>query len=153
VSEKQEQALRTVHNYMWWSGAAGLVPVPFVDLAAVSGVQLKMLADLSRIYGLDFSASRGKAAVGALLGSVVPHSLSFGTFGSLIKAIPGVGTLAGGPAMVMFSAATCWAVGNVFIQHFESGGTFLDFNPDAVREHFRTHYDDGRLKAGEKVKA
>jgi hypothetical protein len=36
VSEKEQTALRTVKHYMWWSMGAGLIPVPFLDLAAVS---------------------------------------------------------------------------------------------------------------------
>ena len=30
------------------------------------------------------------------------------------------------------------SVGRVFIQHFASGGTFLDFDPESVRKHFST---------------
>ena len=38
---------KIVRNYMWWSMGAGLIPVPLVDMAAVTGVQLKMVADIS----------------------------------------------------------------------------------------------------------
>jgi hypothetical protein len=46
--------------------------------------------------------------------------------------------------MPAFGAAATYAVGQVFIQHFESGGTFLDFDPDKVREHFRQEFDRAR---------
>jgi len=72
VSENEQKALKTVKNYMWWSMGAGLIPVPFVDLVAVSGVQLKMLAEISKIYGVQFQESRGKAVIGSLIGSIVP---------------------------------------------------------------------------------
>ena len=45
--------------------------------------------------------------------------------------------------MALFVAAYTWALGNVFIQHFEAGGTFLDFDPEKVREHFRTYFKEG----------
>jgi hypothetical protein len=32
----------------------------------------------------------------------------------------------------------------VFIQHFESGGTFLDLDPDKVREYFKAQFEEGR---------
>jgi hypothetical protein len=35
----------------------------------------------------------------------------------------------------------------VFIQHFESGGTFLDFNPDEVKEYFKAQFEEGRKLA------
>src|SRR6476646_1097043 len=109
---------------MWWSMGAGLVPVPFLDLIAISGVQLKMLAAISKIYDVPFVASRGKSVLAALMGSIVPGSLSCSLAGSAIKAIPGVGALAGAPAMALFSGGAAWALGKVFIQHFESAGTF-----------------------------
>lgn len=143
MSEKQQQAMKTVKNYMWWSMGAGLIPVPFVDLVAVSGVQLKMLAELAKIYGVEFQESRGKAIIGSLLAYVVPSTISFGSVGSLLKSIPVVGGLVGGPSMVLFCGASSYALGKVFVQHFESGGTFLTFDPDKVRDHFKQEFDEG----------
>jgi uncharacterized protein (DUF697 family) len=126
---------------------AGLIPVPWVDLAAVVSVQLKMLAEISKVYGVPFQESRGKAIISSLVGFVLPHAMAFGGIGSLLKAIPVVGTLAGAPAMAIFCGAYTWALGNVFIQHFESGGTFLNFNPEEVKEHFRARFEEGQKKA------
>lgn len=147
MTNEQEQALATVKRYMWWAGGAGLIPIPWVDLAAVGGVELKMLADVSKVYGVPFERNRGKAAIAALVGFVLPHAGAYGMIGSGIKAVPVLGALAGPPAMALFTAAYTWAVGNVFIQHFESGGTFLDFDPDKVKEHFHAHFEEGRGKA------
>lgn len=147
MSEEQPKALKTVKNYMWWSMGAGLIPVPFVDWAAVSGVQLKMVAEISKIYGVPFQESRGKAVIGSLVGFVLPHATAFGLIGGLLKAIPVVGALAGAPAMALFCGAYAWALGNVFIQHFESGGTFLNFNPEEVREYFKAQFEEGRKMA------
>jgi uncharacterized protein (DUF697 family) len=147
LNEKEQQARKTVKNYMWWSMGAGLIPVPFVDLVAVSGVQLKMLAEISKIYGVEFQESRGKALVASLIGYIVPSTMSFGSVGSLLKAIPLVGPLVGAPSMVLFCGASTWAMGKVFIQHFESGGTFLSFDPGKVKEHFQQEFEEGRKLA------
>jgi uncharacterized protein (DUF697 family) len=149
VSEKQQQSLKTVKRYMWWSMGAGLVPLPILDLVAVSGAQLKMLSELSKIYDLPFQQSRVRAVIGSLVGFVVPHALSYGLVGSLVKAIPWGGAIAVAPSMALFSGACTWALGNVFIQHFESGGTFLDFDPDAVKEYFRAQFEEGKKVASE----
>ncbi len=153
MAEKEQQARKTVRNYMWWSMGAGLIPVPFADLVAVSGVQLKMLADISKLYGVEFQENRGKSLIASLIGYVVPNTLSFGSVGTLLKAVPLVGPLVGAPSMVAFCGASTYALGRVFIQHFESGGTFLDFDPDSVRDHFQTHFEEGQRHAGEKAKA
>jgi uncharacterized protein (DUF697 family) len=158
MSEKETQAQKVIRNYMLWSLGAGLVPVPVLDLAAVSGVQLKMLAEISKVYGVPFEESRGKAVIGSLIGFVLPHTLSAGAIGSLLKLIPGFGALVGSPTVALFAAAYAWALGRVFIQHFESGGTFLSFRPDDVREYFRAQFEEGQkaaaaMQAEEQAKA
>jgi len=71
-----ELAGKTVKNYMWFSMGAGLIPVPFLDLAAISGLQLKMIAELCKRYETPFKEQNGKAVIAALLGFIVPESLS-----------------------------------------------------------------------------
>lgn len=147
MNEREKEALKIVKNHMWLSGGAGLIPIPVVDLVAVAGVQLKVLAALSKFYGVPFHKNLGKAAIASLVGFVLPHALAFGAAGSFIKLIPFVGTVSGVAWMGLFSAAYTWALGKVFIQHFESGGTFLNFNAEKVKEHFQAEFEEGRKMA------
>jgi uncharacterized protein (DUF697 family) len=149
MEEKEITSKRIVKNYMWWSMGAGLIPVPFVDLAAVSGVQLKMLKDMSDVYDINFSDNKGKSIVSALLGSIVPNSLSVGSMGSILKMVPFIGTVLGGLSMSLFSGAATYAIGKVFIQHFEAGGTFLDFDPVKVKDYFHKLFQEGQVVAKE----
>ena len=128
---------------------AGLIPVPFVDLVAVSGAHLKMLREVSKVYGVEFQAERGKAVIASLIGYIVPKALSFGTVGSLLKTIPVLGEFVGAPFMVAFCGASTYAIGKVFIQHFESGGTFLTFDPAKVKEYFRKEFQAGGTAAAD----
>ena len=66
------RASQLVDRLSLWSGAAGLIPVPFVDMAAVGGVQLHMLRRLSEIYAIPFSENRGKSIVTSLAGAIAP---------------------------------------------------------------------------------
>lgn len=144
MSERTAQANQIVNRYWKWSAAAGLIPVPLLDVAAVTGVQLKMLADLARLYDVPFQKDRVKAAVGALIGAVSPAFLSAGTLslaGPALKIIPGIGTAVGVVVTPAFNAATTYALGRVFTVHFESGGTLLDLDPDGLREHFRREFE------------
>jgi uncharacterized protein (DUF697 family) len=143
LSEKEKRTSAVIKNYMWWSVGAGLIPFPFVDLMAVSGVQLKMLAEISKVYGVEFQEGRGKMLVASLIGYVVPSVLSFGSAATLLKAIPVVGHLVGAPSMGIFCGASTYAVGKVFMQHFEAGGTFLTFNAANVKEHFKKEFEEG----------
>jgi len=134
VSEQRDQvASKLVDRFAIWSGVAGLVPLPVVDVLAVGGLQLQMLRRLSQIYNVEFSDNRGKALIAALAGCMIPATSGMGA-ASALKAVPVVNILAAGFVMPVLSAGATYAIGKAFIQHFESGGTLLDFNPPDYRE-------------------
>ena len=136
-AQRDELASQVVDRFSLWSGAAGLIPLPLIDVAAVGGVQLVMLRRLSEIYGVPFSENRGKSLIASLAGSVLPYSTAATgamTVGSLVKGLPGIGWVVGAISMPVFSAGATYVIGKVFIQHFASGGTLLDFNPPDYRE-------------------
>jgi uncharacterized protein (DUF697 family) len=141
---REDRALHVVHNFMGWSFAGGLIPVPLVDLAAVTAIQLRMLQRLSEIYEIPFSRNLVKELVSSLLGAAVPSMVSTGLKGAGLNMVPVIGPLLGAVLVPGLSSATTYAIGKVFIQHFESGGTFLDFKPAEVREHFRRVFAEAR---------
>jgi hypothetical protein len=47
----------------------------------------------------------------------------------------------------VLSAAATHAVGTVFMMHFETGGTLLDFNPTAMRAHFKQEFERAKIDA------
>lgn len=133
LASRAETASKLVDRFALWSGVAGLLPLPVVDVVAVGGLQVQMLRRLSQIYGVEFSENRGKALIAALAGSMIPATSGIGAASSL-KFVPVVGTLAAAFVMPVLSAGATYAIGKAFIQHFESGGTLLDFNPPDYRE-------------------
>jgi len=137
VEQRDQEASQLVDRFSLWSGAAGLIPLPLVDIAAVGGVQLQMLRRLSEIYGVPFAENRGKSIIASLAGSILPASTATSTaitFGSLVKGVPVVGTTIGALTMPALATGATYVIGKVFIQHFASGGTLLDFNPPDYRE-------------------
>jgi uncharacterized protein (DUF697 family) len=148
---RDEQASQLVDRFSLWAGAAGLVPIPLVDMAVVGGVQLQMLRKLSEIYGVPFSENMGKSVLASLAGAVIPASTATTTamgIGSVAKGMPGIGTMVGALTMPVFSAGATYIIGKVFIQHFASGGTLLDFNPPDYREFIKAQKEKlGRFKS------
>jgi uncharacterized protein (DUF697 family) len=124
---------------------ASLIPIPLFDLVALTGVQLKMLYSLTNLYEAPFSKNLGKSLIASLLGGVMPTSSAM-TLASLAKAVPGLGTVTGMITVSVLGGATTYAIGSVFVQHFESGGTLLDFDPKKMRDYF-----SGKLEEGKKV--
>src|SRR6516162_4498470 len=137
TEDREQVASKLVDRFAIWSGVAGLVPLPVVDVLAVGGLQVQMLRRLSQIYNIEFSENRGKALIAALAGCMIPATSGMGA-ASTLKFVPVVGTLAAAFVMPVLSAGATYAIGKAFIQHFESGGTLLDFNPPDYREFVRS---------------
>jgi uncharacterized protein (DUF697 family) len=133
TEDNAELAAKLVNRFAVWSGVAGLIPIPVVDLIAVGGLQLQMLRRISQLYGVPFSENRGKALIASLAGALIPASSAMGA-ASALKAVPLFGTLASGFVMPVLSGGATYAIGKAFIEHFASGGTLLDFNPPDYRE-------------------
>lgn len=130
-----------IRRNVLWALGAGVVPVPIFDLVALTGVQLKMLKELSDLYGVKFTESTAKKILGSLVSSVGGVALGTAAAVSLGKLIPGVGSALGLALVPVTTAAFTHATGRVFLMHFESGGTFLDLNPDKLRAHFRQEFE------------
>jgi len=140
--DRQHEALAIVKSYIGWSAGASLIPLPWVDLGAVSLIQVKMVADLAKLYEVPFSKNIVKTVIGSLLGTAAPLT---GTryLSSYIKSVPVVGSLLGTFTAPVFTSASTYAVGKVFVAHFESGGTVLNFNVDAMRGYFKKQFGAG----------
>jgi uncharacterized protein (DUF697 family) len=146
--EKQKEAEKIIRNHIYGAMGVGLIPVPLVDVVALTGVHLNMLRKLAKLYNIPFSKDTGKNLIASLLGGTIPVSVS-GTLASMVKAIPIIGQTTGALTMPATSGAMTYAVGRVFLQHFESGGTFLNFNPEKVREHYARLFEEGKKVVAE----
>lgn len=142
-----------VSKYVKWSFGAGLIPAPLVDLVAVTAIQVKMISEIGEVYGKSFSEHGIRAIVTSVLGGALPHTLKTQAKRSVFKLIPGLGTVVGLAVMPTLSAASTYAVGNIFIKHFESGGDFLSLNIDAAKEEAETLITKYRNKKGNTVDA
>jgi uncharacterized protein (DUF697 family) len=138
TGDRKTRARKLVERFSLWSGVAGLLPVPVVDLAVVGGVQLQMLRRLSQIFDIPFSKNRGKAIMASFAGTMIPASTGLGV-ASMIKAVPVAGTAIGALTTPALSVGATYVIGMAFIEHFASGGTLLDFEPPDYREFIKTN--------------
>lgn len=150
MSERLDRANDIVNTHSLWGASMGLIPFPVVDLAAIIAVQMKMIADLSKLYGVPFKKDLARASVGSLLGGGVPYALTTGGVGSLAKSVPLVGQYLGIAVMPALAGACTLAVGRIFAQHFESGGTLLNFDADKMRAHFEEELEQAKKEKGVK---
>ncbi len=112
---RNELAQEVVKTHLLLAIGGGLIPIPFVDFAAVTGVQINMIRSLTKIYGIDFNEQMGKGIVTSLVGPSLGRLAA-----SAVKAIPIIGSILGSASMSVISGASTYAVGQVFIQHLRS---------------------------------
>jgi uncharacterized protein (DUF697 family) len=140
-SERSKHADTVIRNHIIWSmGASFIIPIPIADIFAVSALQLDMIRQLCRVYDVDFSETQGKAIVTSLTSSTLARAGAR----SLIKLVPGLGTLIGGVTVSVFNGASTFALGEVFKKHFQSGGTILDFDVDRLKKVYREKFEKGK---------
>lgn len=148
-----EQADNIIRNHVIWSMGAGFIPVMIADIFAVSALQLDMIRQMCRVYNVDFQETQGKALVTSLTSTTLARLGA----GSIVKLIPGLGSIVGGATVSAFAGASTYALGEVFKKHLESGGTILDFDPDRLRKYYKEKFEKGRTVAkewqGEQTKA
>ena len=140
-AERFKHGEALVRRMSLWSAGAGIIPVPLLDFAAITGVQLKMVRDLARLYGVPFEEVRTKAIIGSLVGGLFPFNAAMGVGGLAgvwYKAIPGVGPFLGMVTMPIAAGAANYALGRLFLEHFEGGGTLLDIDVAKMRARYAT---------------
>ncbi len=142
--EKRAKAAEIIKNHVGFSLGAALVPFPGADLLAVSAVQLNMLRALAKVYELGFMDALGKNIISAVAGS---SAARLGA--SLVKALPGVGTIIGELSMPALSGASTYALGRVVANHFHKGGTLDDLDLKNARKGYETEMEEGKRMAEE----
>lgn len=135
-----------IKRYAAVSAGLGFIPVPVLDVASISSAQYSMIRDIAEIYGYESSKERTRVIVGSILGGGLPTALAAAGGGSLVKSIPFVGTIAGAILVPTLASAVTFALGRVFSQHFETGGTLLDLNAEKLRTHFKAELEAAKLK-------
>lgn len=136
---KRTEAAAIVKSYIIWAMGGGLIPIPLVDFAAVTAIQLEMIQKIAHLYGVNYNRSMGKTFVSALTGTTLA---SLGA--SFLKTIPGIGSALGGASMSITSGASTYAVGQVVISHFESGGSLTNFVEEDIKAAYESAFERGK---------
>lgn len=156
-TENFELAARTasgaeiVKRNMLWAAGAGVLPVPMLELVAITAVELKLVKELADLYNAGYRKDLAKAAVLSLIGSLGSVTLGKMLAFSGLRAIPILGHAVAVASVPAISAAITYAIGKVFISHFESGGTLLTFDAAKVRDYFRSEFANGMKEAAATV--
>ena len=135
-----EKAGALIASAARWSIAASIIPVPYVDMAALAAVQTKLVVELAHLYGDTATKQAVSGVISVMLGTLVPVGAAQAVVGSTAKLIPGLGSIVGSVSMAAFGSAATFAIGKVFVGHFEKGGTLCSFGEAAVQADLKKEF-------------
>jgi small GTP-binding protein len=123
-----QRAAKIVDRYMWGAGgAAALTPFPLIDLVAGFAISTKMVVDLGHVYRQDIDLDSALKLLGELgknllsiMGATAATPLVAAGVGSLLKTVPGVGTIAGQLLQGVVQALITRWIGAVFMVYFRN---------------------------------
>jgi small GTP-binding protein len=121
-----ERANEVTNKYMWAAGGvAAINPIPLLDLAGGSAITVKMVLDLANVYKqkidvdtvVTLLGQMGKNLIAMVGASAATPAVAAG-IGSLLKTVPGIGTIAGGVVQGLVQALVTRWIGRVFVEFF-----------------------------------
>lgn len=111
-----------VKQHALLGAAAGMIPIPGADLASLVANTWAMYARLNKAIGVSFSDNALKSiASGVLanLASLIPGVALGVAAGTLLKLIPGVGTLGGMAVAAAAQGAVTYVAAKVYLKSLE----------------------------------
>ena len=108
VLEKAGKAKAIIVAATTAAGAAGAVPIPLSDAAVITPIQVTMIASLAALYGLN-----GKEITVAAM-PFIARAVGTMTASSLLKLIPGLGSVVNASVAILLTGAMGWFVQTQF---------------------------------------
>ncbi len=112
-------ANKIVDRHRLYAAGGGLLPLPVVSIAGVTAIILRMVKQLSQLYGVPFERDRTRSLVVSIIGGAVPTGLGAATTSTLAWIVPG-GLLLGLAVSAIAAGALTRGIGLVFVESFES---------------------------------
>jgi uncharacterized protein (DUF697 family) len=114
VDLKTKYAFTAVTLYSGAVAAAAFQPLPIADAPIMVAIQIAMMVNITACFGLKSSNFNFKTILSGL-GGPFAAAVVGRTLVSLLKLIPGIGTIAGGAINATTGAAITFAIGSVYI--------------------------------------
>ena len=115
LEEMLAKADNIVLGFVASTGATGAIPIPFADAPLLIAQQVAMMGAINAVFHItvskDVLKSLAMAAIGVSGTTIIGKTVAT----SLIKLIPGAGTIMGGAAAAGTAAALTLALGKAYI--------------------------------------
>ncbi len=140
--DRKLTANNIIKKHVLFAMGGSLVPIPVIDIVAITGIQIDMIKQLGILYDQNYNGSIAKSTLVALTGNSLARIGA-----SMLKSVPIIGTVLGGITQTVLAGASTLAVGEVMVKHFEKGGTFIDFDFKDWKEYYQERYQQAKKTA------
>jgi uncharacterized protein (DUF697 family) len=127
LAKRQAKARAIVARHAAYSAVGGIVPLPVASVAGITTIIIRMVKMLSDLYGVPFERDRARAIIVGLVGGTMPTGFAAVTTSTLFYVVPS-GALMGLVVSSITAIACTRGIGQIFIEHFESGATLHDLS-------------------------
>ncbi len=131
------------------AAAASVIPIPFADMATIAPIQASMLVGISNAFGVQLERAQIMQLISTVLGCLAITMAGGWVIGSVLKFIPGPGSLIGAMMNATVAGALTRTLGRTYIKFLYA---FLEVNrrlptADEIFDLFPTFYKAGRKEA------
>jgi uncharacterized protein (DUF697 family) len=126
AAQRRSRAEAIVRRHATYAAVGGIMPLPLLSFATVTGIILRMVKVLSDHYGVPFEDDRARAIVIGLMGGAMPTGLGVVASSTLAYIVPASAVI-GLAVSTVVAVASTRGIGRVFVEHFESGATLVEF--------------------------
>lgn len=119
AARRRALARRIVERHRNYAAVGGLVPLPAANIASVTAVNLRMVKQLSELYGVPFQRDRTRSLIIALIAGAAPTGAGLAAASTLMWIVPG-GLIWGLGASAITAGALTRGIGMVFVDSFEA---------------------------------
>lgn len=139
-SRRSQLTKKVINRHAAYASAGGLIPIPIIDIAAASTIQMRMISQLADVYDIRFSEQLVKSTVASLVTSVVPQAGVGYTALSAVRVVPIVGTALSIATFPALYGALTYALGRTFAWHFANGGTLENLSVNDLKSRFKSEF-------------
>jgi uncharacterized protein (DUF697 family) len=125
AARRRSLAQRVIERHGAYAAVGGLAPVPIANRASVAAIIVRMVKQLSELYGIPFERDRTRSLVVGILAGAVPTGFGTAAASTLGYLVPGAALVGLGVSALMAGALTR-SVGLIFIESFEREGVPLE---------------------------
>ncbi len=132
-SYRREAAQRIIRNATLVSLAAGLEPIPLVDIPILLGTQIRLVLRLAALYGEPLNSADGRNHARELVATMAGGLGLRYLAEQAAKAVPFGGDFVAG----IIAGAATWSIGQVALEYYEGG---KQISPRRIRQLYFNFY-------------